>query len=356
MINLSVVDNIPRSVPGASPFYEVYFLKFHLLEEGMAFWIRYTLHAPVREEPYGALWAFALEEKEGGLLIGTTHNFPMAAVRMGAKDFYLKMGEAEISEKGLKGKVERDGFSMEWDLEYGEGSQETGASIRGGSAFGGRIREGETLKLYPYDWMYRGPFPKTKYLVPHPSARFSGRVRVGEKEYHVKSVPGEQAHIWGREHAQRWAWVHCNTFLEDPTALVEGLSAQIKIGPFQPPPFRVFCLRLGEIEYPFHSPRRWFRQRSRYDLTSWEFDAIEGDYRLMGQLTSDPKKVIGVRYTDPNGTVRICNHAEWAELRLGLYEKKAGRWEEKTSLHSRAASFEVVDLEPDPRVEVKVLG
>ena len=83
---------------------------------------------------------------------------------------------------------------------------------------------------------------------------------------------------------------------------------------------------------------------------------MEGEYRLMGSLTSDPEKVIGVRYTDPDGSFRYCNHAEWAELRLGLYQKKKGRWEELTALHSRAASFEVVDLVPDPRVEMKVFG
>jgi hypothetical protein len=204
--------------------------------------------------------------------------------------------------------------------------------------------------------MYRFRFPKTKYLVPYPSALFSGRVVYQGREYLVEKAPGEQAHIWGRQHAQSWAWVHCNTFLEDRSAAIEGLSAQIKIGPFSPPPFRIFTLRLGGDEYAFNSPACWFRTQSSFGLSSWDFDAIQGPFRLMGTLTQDPSKAIGVRYTDPDGTFRYCNHGEWAELRLGLYRNKKGRWEEVTSLHSRAATYEVVDLVPNPQVELKVLG
>jgi len=334
-----MMDNSPRYKTGQKPFYEVYFLKFHLLEEGIAFWIRYTFHAPRGEEPWAGLWAFALEEKTQGELRGGLQRFPIDPAKVDDRGCLWKIGEASLGEGVLRGKVVQKDFSMEWDLNYGE-----------------EIQEGRGLQLYPYHWMYRGPFPKTKYLIPFPCTRFSGRIVFQGKEYRVEKAPGEQAHIWGREHAKTWAWINCNTFLEDPTAVIEGLSATVQIGPFSPPPFRVFYLRSEGKDYPFHSACRWFRNRSAYGLESWDFDAIEGAYRLMGSLTSDPEKVIGVRYTDPDGSFRYCHHAEWAELRLGLYKKKGERWEEMTALHSRAASFEVVDLAPDPRVEVKVLG
>jgi hypothetical protein len=280
------LDNSPRFQPGRKPFYEVYFLKFHLLEEGLAFWIRYTLHVPTQEAPWGGLWAFALEEKSPGDLRGGLQRFPMDQVKVGEKGDLLKMGEGSLREGALRGKILQEDFSMEWDLNF----ETKGPTVRAthASPLQGDDEE-RSLKLYPYDWMYRGSFPKTKYLIPFPSTQFQGRVVLQGKEYLVDKAPGEQAHIWGREHAKAWAWLNCNTFLEDSTAALEGLSATIQIGPFTPPPFRVFCLRTEGKEYPFILPVGGF-ESAPTALNRGIFRAIEGDFRLMGSLTSVPKR------------------------------------------------------------------
>jgi hypothetical protein len=329
-------DNEPRFRPALSPFYEVYFLKFHLLEEGIAFWIRYTLHAPRKEPPYGSLWAFAFDGREGTSPQGAVERHPWESVRIGTPGFHLQIGEAEISSGSLKGKIERDSFSLSWDLRF--------------------TSEDPSLRLFPYDWMYTAPLPKTKYLSPAPAALFSGRIRYQGKEYRVERAPGEQAHIWGREHAVRWAWAHCNTFVEDPAAVFEGLSAQVPVGPLMLPPLSVFYIRFGGREYFFNRPRSWLKGRSRYDLNTWSIDLVEGSDRFIGRIENDPASMIGVRYTDPDHSHRFCHHTEWAVMELEHYRLKDDRWQQVATLRSRAVSYEVVASRIDPLVPLKVLG
>ncbi|MFO1518070.1 MAG: tocopherol cyclase family protein [bacterium] len=336
-------DNNPRFLSAKPPFYEVYFLKLHLLEEGLAFWMRYTFHLNRKGEPHASLWAFALSAADPLNCRGALQSYPADEVHFHPDPLSVRIGGAELGDGKAKGRVQKKDFSLEWDLQFEMPSTRNAPALR-------------PLRLFPSAWMYRGPFPKTKYLVPYPFALFSGRIIYQGKEYQVKNAQGEQAHLWGSQHAERWAWAHCNTFAEDPTAIFEGLSAQTKAGPILLPHFSLFYIRIQGKDYFFNRPALWRKNKSGYDVESWSFDLIDGSHRFIGHLQNDPALMLGVRYTDPREGLRYCCHAEWAELELEHYQKKAERWQHVITLHSRAATYEKVDGQIDPLVPVKVLG
>jgi hypothetical protein len=336
-------DNLPRYFSSKPPFYEVYFLKFHLLDEGLAFWIRYTLHAPIKGAPYACLWAFVLDQRESKNSRGATEVHPIDSVRMDSDRFKLQMGKSVLSQDELKGKINKEGFALEWNLQF--------SSLLSPSPL---AREG--VRILPYNWMYRFPFPKTKYLIPNPSVLFSGRLVYQGREYQVKEAPGDQAHIWGREHAARWGWGHCNTFQEDPQAIFEGLSAQVRVGPLQLPFLPLIYIRLFGREYKFSGVSHWLKNKSSCDLKGWQFEVTQNEERFVGKIWSDSSQMIGVRYTDPNESYRFCNHNEWARMQLDYYRLHKGNWFLEASLHSEAASYEWVDSVESSSIEMKVLG
>jgi len=320
-----------------APFYEVYFLKFHVIEVGLAVWLRYTFHRPAKGEPHASLWAFCLEAKEGGRHAGAIADYGLEAVRSQASPFRLDIGEASLSSGLARGAVRSADFSLEWDLSF-EG------------------KEGP-LELFPYDWMYRWKaFPKTKYRTVQPRLSFSGTLRWNGEAYAVKEAPGMQSHLWGSQHAERFLWAHCNTFAEDPEALFEGLSAQVRLGPWLAPPLGLFYIRMFGKEYLLNSPSCWFQKDIRRDLEEWNFDIQQGENRFVGAVGAAPSQFLGVRYSDPRGGFRYCNHAEWALASLEHYVKQGGRWCMQGVLSSKAATYEWVDSEPHPPVQVKILG
>lgn len=320
-----------------APFYEVYFLKFHLIEENLAFWIRYTLHRPLKGLAHASLWAFVFDANQPSRNSGALQNFEWTEMKSAPKDFELALGNSLLNLEKCKGQVNDSPFSLEWDL---------------------NLKSNENpLLLFPYEWMYKiKSFPKTKYITSRPHLLFSGTLKWKGKEYSVKEAPGMQAHLWGTQHVHRFLWSHCNTFLEDPNALFEGLSSQVMLGSWLAPPLGVFYIRMFGKEYLLNSPKIWFQRDLRRDLEEWNFDIRQEEDRFVGAVGADPEQFLGVRYTDPVKDFRYCNHAEWAMLTLEHYKLKSGRWCMEGVVNSKAATYEWVDSEPHKSVEVRVLG
>lgn len=329
--------NQTKFLEASAPFYEVYFLKFHLIEEGLAFWVRYTLHRPKNAEAHASLWAFVFDAQKPSQNGGVRLNDKVEKLRFDSSPFRLRVGENFLSNELCVGSLQKENFSLQWDLKL-EGAE-------------------SPLELFPYTWMYRlKMFPKTKYVTVRPKLFFSGKVKWNGKEYFVNKTPGMQSHLWGSQHAKNFLWAHCNTFVEDSEALFEGLSACVKVGPWLSPPLGVFYIRMFGKEYFLNSPRVWFQKDIRRDLEEWNFDIRQNEDRFIGSVGADPSQFLGVRYTDPQGDYRYCNHTEWAMASIEHYKMEKGRWCMEGSITSKAATYEWVDSEPHKSVGVSVLG
>ncbi len=320
-----------------APFYEVYFLKFHLIEEGLAVWLRYTLHRPKNGEAHVSLWAFVLDAQNPSHNVGACIDNKLENLHYDSSPFRLGIGENFFSNQECVGNLQKENFSLHWDLRL-EGSE-------------------SPLELFPYSWMYRTKiFPKTKYVSTRPNLFFSGKIKWNGKEYSFHKAPGMQSHLWGSQHAKSFLWSHCNTFVEDKDALFEGFSAQIKLGSWLIPPIGLFYIRMFGKEYFLNSPKVWFKKDLKRDLDEWAFDIRQGEDRFIGAVGAEPPQFLGVRYTDPQEGYRYCNHAEWALASIEHYKLEKGRWCMAGAITSKAATYEWLDSEPQAPVGVKVLG
>ena len=341
----SLFWNLPRW-HGQSPFYEVYFLKLNakrsVQDEAIdawgtsrpsALWIRYTLTAPARASPIGEVWAFIFCADAPARSRGAKWAAPISTVRW-CKGFPIRIGDAgELTHTTASGSLIVDGQPLQWALQWEPGDSAVG--------------------LFPMRWMYRTRFPRTKYVSPHWNVRVSGTLSWGEHCWQVREAPAQQAHIWGTRYAERWIWTHCNAFDKAPDAVFEGLEVQVRFGRWLTPPLRMLYLRTAETCFFTHRWRTLVPQQNvAQQVGSWRFEAIEGDWRLVGECHAHPDQILGACYTDPDGSHRWCHNTKIGRATLQLAKWSGDHWQIVLSLQARdTCAIEWVEPVPDARIE-----
>jgi hypothetical protein len=280
--------------PGAG-HYEVWYLTLHDPQSGAAFWVRYTLHDPPPSggESEAALWAVSFEPDDGGLQLRDV--YPLARFRDASSSagFAVELGPGRIDMRGARGEVGEGERRIAWDLRF--------------------------------DWS-RG-------------------------RYAVREAPGEQGHVFGRRHADRWAWAHCARLEGAEWAAFDGISGQVRKLGLLLPPATPLHLALEGRGFLLDGARAIWTPKSEFELGRWAFEAEQGDQKLTGQVTATPESFVSVEYADPTGGRAYCNHSERADMRLELFERRAGAWQRELVLESHGqAAFEIASRERDPRV------
>ncbi|MBI2059751.1 MAG: hypothetical protein HYT87_08275 [Nitrospirae bacterium] len=317
--------------------YEVYYLKFNQAKTKTAWWIRFTLNAPLpgKGDPIAELWGIFFDGNDFKRNAAFKKTIPFAEASIGRNPHQFKIGSAVLKHNESWGKLDGNGRSLEWDLKM--------------------TSEGGTFRHFPYPGMYTGKLPKTKVLSPHMNGRFSGTIKVDGQTYSLVNEPGQQTHIWGTKHAYRWVWGHCNLFKEDPGAVLELLSAQIKIGPIPTPVISVFHLVHRGKAYTVNRIGESLRVKSRWDVGKWNFAVATQDRRFEIEVNSRLENFVGVEYTDPDLEHAYCYNTKIADCRVSILEPKDGEWVPSGVLTSDGgAAFEVAQRNKDPRVAVRI--
>jgi hypothetical protein len=234
---------------------------------------------------------------------------PMDQVRDRADPFEVQIGDAQLTSGRAAGRLAGDGHDVEWELTWPTG--------------------GETVRLLP-DALYPGGLAPTKPFSPNPDTKFSGTVTVDGETTTLDGVPGQQGHLFGTRHAQRWAWAHCTAFDGEDDVVLSALTAQGKRGPLILP-FTTFVALRRNGKWIHLS--KVSRQREQ-TLGAWRIDVGDRRYRLTGRVAADPSLLVQARYLDPDGTPRWCHNSEVASSRFVLFERQAGGFEEVASLSS----------------------
>lgn len=128
-----------------------------------------------------------------------------AAVKASAAAFGPRVS---CGPNGFHGDARARGRMAEWDL-----------AVSGGS---------ELRHLRPAV-LYRAPLPKTKVLAPVPDGVASGRVVVDGVVVDVVGWRATVGHNWGREHAERWVWLHAAGFDDEPEAWLDLVLARMRV-------------------------------------------------------------------------------------------------------------------------------
>jgi len=329
-------DNLLRWDGARRGFYEVYYLKLNDPGSRTAAWIRYTLTSPLPAagEPYCELWGVFFDAADPSRTLALKTRYGIDRLGWERDRFEVRVGEARLGPDFVRGSLSGTGGDGElsWDLRFSSDSP--------------------PLHHFPQEWMYRAGFPKTKVLSPHPDARFTGLLRAGDREIRLQDAPGQQTHLWGTQHAARWAWGHCNAFREDPRAVWEGLDSQIALGPWRSPHLKLFYLKAFGEEHWFNAPARWLRNGSRWELGRWDFVLEDDRVKVLGVVRSDLAEFVGVTYMDPDGQLLWCNNSKVANLDLYLFDR-AGNPRGRLSARQTCAA-EYVDRRIYPEVRIRI--
>jgi len=317
---------------GGPGHYEVYYLSATDRGSGCGLWIRYTMVAPeqgVDAEPTCSLWFMAMDP--GGDLTGRKASFPVAQLMAEDQPFRLRIGEAELSDHGMRGGFEDVGWDLSWTPSL-------------------------PAAEHVHPLLRRARIAKTILVLPHPDVAVAGTVSFGGREVSLEGARGGQAHLWGSKHAARWAWAHCNDFetLQGeprPGTFIDGVSVFVprfgrEIGPNSP-----IVGRFGDRDFRSVGPLRVTRNPSRFGLTSWHLEATDGERRLVTDVEADREQMVGVTYHDPDGDLAYCYNSETASMQVRVWEGE--RLVEELCAPGRA-HFEYAQREPVPGLELHV--
>ncbi len=166
--------------------YEVYYVTLTDPATGVGLWIRYTMVAPLPEtgeEATCSLWFMAMDPANPAANVGEKVSFPVAEMSARTDPFELRIGDAVLSDSGIKGALEHDGRRCEWDLRWQPALP----------AYG---------HVHPF--LRRAGIAKTVLFLPHPDVEASGTVSWDGRRVDIAGARLGQAHLWGSKHATRW--------------------------------------------------------------------------------------------------------------------------------------------------------
>lgn len=331
--------NLVRWSPtGSGGLVESLFLKLHLAEERAAFWARYTLRRPVPGcgDPVGGLWAVWSSADKGPLQAFSAagcDTYPVSQVHVGRQRFYLRIGPGELAMGRATGRVSTPAGPLEWALNF-----ETGTP---------------TLTHFPFDSLYRGPFPRNKIVSPHLVTRFFGSILVAGRTITVSGAPGMQGHNWGPAVSSHWVWAHATGFAEEPDAVIEAVSSRLPLGPILSPPLTILALRARGQQVVLRRPDLWLRNRCVLRGLDLHLGGASGDVRIEGQVTARPDWTVGLSYISSDGGKVRCVNSNLASAHVVVTGLPGGRLVLTSSL---GATLEAGGLAAPTEIPVQVTG
>jgi hypothetical protein len=286
--------------------------------------------------PSCSLWFLAMDPRPGATpVLARKATYGIDRLRSTRDPFTLEVGGATLTDHGMAGAFE----DVSWELRWPPAPR-------------------------PYQPVHpvlrRLRIAKTVLVIPHAHVPVEGAVTLpGGERLELAGTHGGQAHLWGSKHASSWAWIHCNDFTTADggpvDAFIDGVSATVprlgrEVGPNTP-----IVARIDGAEFRSTSPLRILRNPSRYGLEGWQFEAIDGALRLVGEVETVPEQIAGVTYHDPDGELAYCYNTETASMRLEVHERSRGQggWSPLRTLVSNGrAHYEVGQRQPATGIEL----
>jgi hypothetical protein len=251
--------------------YEVWYLTI-----GGRFWLRYTMRVPSDPESDGEaeLWFADFT----GTPQARKSTFPLEALQTPRAGWPLELGPGRLSDTEATGEVD----GARWQLSFAAA---------------------ETPFAHAPALARRLGLASTEVVVVKPALAISGVVEVDGRRYELDSAPGQQAHLFGRRHADRWGWFHA-TIADGRWA--EGLVAHVP----RLPQIALYANERGAANTPLQilrTPRELAPGRLRI-----------GPYAI----EASPDDFVGVTYRDPDGAEVFCYHTERARVSGGAMETR----------------------------------
>jgi hypothetical protein len=300
-----------RKGPG---FMEVWYSTLNHSPSGSGVWVRYTITAPRRGDPYCELWGF-LFDPEGKRNFAGKQRFPIE--RLGSPNgrddgALVRIGDAWLSESHLEGELTKGDRSLEWSLDFEPA--------------------GRCFQHIPQPLRKRVEQRVSTVCSPNLSVPFTGVVKVDGDPLDFDSESGCQSHRWGRKHSLSWVWAHCSRFEGEEDVVLEGVSARTKMGFVPIPTMSLLYLRYRGEDIAFNELRWALRARSHYEMPTWAFTARTDKWKVVGAARAQVDRMVQVEYTDPDGSHRYCANTEIAGMAVEVYARSGSAWRHQDSL------------------------
>ncbi|MGH2994375.1 MAG: hypothetical protein ACRDL1_12690 [Solirubrobacterales bacterium] len=308
--------------------YESFYIKACRPDGGLGVWIRHTVHKRPRAEPTASIW-FTLFDAEAGGPAAAKATFP--ATELSADGgAYIRIDGAVLEPGRARGEIAVEGLEATWDLSFTD--------------------DAEPLHHLPYGWMYRAPLPRTKFLSPHPNARYSGRLEVAGREISLERWPGMIGHNWGAEHAERWTWIQGAGFEGRDGTYLDIAAGRIKLGPWTTPWVANGLLVLDGEKIRLGGLDRVRNTEIADTPTSCEFTLPGDDVTVRGRVGSEERNFVAWVYADPDGGEHNTLNCSIADVELTV----EGEGREPERLTSRGgAAYEIGMKETDHGIPVQ---
>jgi hypothetical protein len=222
-----------------------------------SFWIRYSLRIRADSDGEAALWLADFTTTPQA----RKTQMPLDSFSTPAAGWPIQIGSGFLGDTAARGDVD----GARWDLHFD--ARET---------------------PFAYTPRLLRPLASTLVVVTKPALAISGVIEIDGVRHELDAAPGQQAHLWGRRHADRWGWFHAS--LPDG-GWAEGLVVDVP--------------RLPRIA--FHAGPT-ARRYVRGETTAGRMQV--GEY----VVEAPPGTFVGVTYRDPNGAEVYCYHSEKARL------------------------------------------
>lgn len=277
--------NAPRW-RGQAPFHEDWYAKANLPAEDASVWVRYTLRAPEGGGAEASVWAIV---EAAGEARAAKRTVSADELELGRDPFRVETPHGALRRDGCRGRVGAIGFDLSWEpTPY-------------------------VFRPLP-GWAYRLPDRVSKTVTPNPNLAVRGTVEVGGRELELAGAPGQQGHVWGRAHADEWAWVHDNA---GPGPVVSVVAGRRSLAGVPTPLFAVALVRRRGRTLAFRNP---LVNRVSLGDGRLELEAHGLGHRLRVQAEAD--RLRRLAYADPDGTPAYCHNTKRADAEVRLDERR----------------------------------
>jgi hypothetical protein len=301
-----------------APYYESRYIRANHPERPVALWLRETLLLPTAGDPVADVWVMVFDP-EGAGNRALKEPYQIDAAVYDYDNWAARIGAATIDDRSAHGVVTGGNRSARWDLRITPGSE-------------------QPVKLLT-ERGYNARFPTAKTLVRHPLAEFDGQLELDDVRVGVDGWTGSVNHNWGTRHTPAYAFGQVCGFDDAPDSSLEIVTARAAIGPVSLPAATLLVFRHAGREVAVRSILGSLRSHGSYRPFSWSFGARVGEKMLEGEITTEPRDVIGLTYTDTDGGLKFCYNSAIATCQIQL----AGKAFEPTELvATRRAMFEIL--------------
>lgn len=183
-------------------------------------------------------------------------------------------------------------------------------------------------------WAWQRELLPAAQVVPRPTARHSGSVRIGDRELTIADAPGADARIYGHGNARRWCWLHADLGDGEAVELVAAVS--LRPGLNRLPPLPMVALRLRDGDRPRAPLLAAVGLRARLRRDGFSVAGRLGRQRLRIEVDLPEAATVDVDYGDPDGAPLLCRNSTLADASICLGDRS---WALDGRAHAEVGGF-----------------